>query len=152
MAELAELEQEFINEQKGEGSLSIFCSGDGGPEYLGYDLNPEDIEALYFEAIGIPRWESLQADSVEKQTELYWERFNEVMGPFPLVGRIRDTDEAVNYDSDSIGSLSEEIGRAENAASTPKAVKAVRKYQVALMRASEKGGGLLFKPSQLPEI
>lgn len=152
MAELSQLEQEFVNEQKGEGSLSIFLNGNEGLEYLGYDLNPEDIEALYFEAIGIPRWESLEADSVEKQTELYWERFNEVMGPFPQVGRIRDTDETVDYGTDSIGALSEEIGRAEASASTPKAIKAVKKYQVALMRASEKGGGLVFKPSQLPEI
>lgn len=152
MAELSKLEQEFINEQKGEGSLSIYLTKADENEYLGFDINPEDIEALYFEAIGIPRWESLQADSVEEQTALYWERFNEVMGPFPLIGRVRDTDEAVDYDAASIAPLSEELSRAESAASTPKAVRAVQKYQVAATRASENGAGLRFKPSQLPQM
>lgn len=148
MAELAELEQEFINEQKGEGSLSIFLNGSDGLEYLGFDINPEDIEALYFEAIGIPRWESLEADSVEEQTALYWERFNEVMGPFPLIGRIRDTDETVDYDSDTITRLNDEIGRV--VPSSAKAERAVAKYRIAAGRAAERGGGLRFKPSQIP--
>lgn len=148
MTDLNALEQEFINEQKGEGSLSIYLTKGDETEYLGFDINPEDIEALYFEGIGIPRWESLQADSVEAQTALYWERFNEVMGPFPFIGKVLDTDQAVDYDANAIAAFADEIGRVQP--SSPKAERAVAKYRVAAGRAAEQGGGLRFKPSQIP--
>ena len=98
----SDLLQQFIMEQKGEGSLSIFLADGAENSYVGYDVNPEDIEALYFEGIGVPRWESIQADDIEQQTAIYWEQFNERMDKLPLIGRVRDTGERVEYKSGEV--------------------------------------------------
>ncbi len=147
-----ELEQQFILEQKGEGSLSLFLSDGAGNSYVGYDINPEDIEALYFEGIGVPRWESIKADDIEQQTAMYWERFNERMDNYPLIGRARDTDERVEYTSFEVPRLREECERVLAGTSDPKAVRAVQKLSLAANKAIDKQAGLNLTPSQLPNL
>jgi len=147
-----ELEQQFILEQKGEGSLSLFFSDGAGNSYVGYDINPEDIEALYFEGIGVPRWESIKADDIEQQKAIYWERFNERMDNFPLIGRARDTDERVEYTPVEVPRLREECERVLAGTSDPKAVRAVKKLSLAANRAIDKQAGLNLTPSQLPNL
>lgn len=149
---VGDVEQEFILEQKGEGSLSIFLAD--GPEntYVGYDINPEDIEALYFEGIGVPRWESIKADDREQQTAMYWELFNERMDDYPLIGRARDTDERVNYSSDELPHLLEECERVMAGTTVAKALRALQKFSIAANKAIEKSVGLNLTPSQLPNL
>jgi hypothetical protein len=152
MAEISDLEREFTNEQKGEGSLSVYLTNGDQLDYLGYDINPEDVEAIYFEGIGVPRWESLQADTVEQQTALYWERFNAQMDNYPLIGRMRDTDERVEYSAAEVPALTAECERISTDSSHPKALRAIQKISIAAGRAAEKAAGLNLKPSQLPDF
>lgn len=148
----SDLENEFFMEQKGEGSLSVFFVDGDNETYAGYDINPEDIEALYFEGIGVPRWEAIVADNVEKQLELYWERFNEKMDSLPLIGRARDTDAVVDYTADEIGGLSAECTRILEGTDHPKASRATQKIALAAKRAAAGGLGLRLKPSHVPNF
>ena len=148
----SDLEQEFILEHKGEGSLSLHVMDGTENSYVGYDLNPEDIEALYFEGIGVPRWETLKADNREQQTAMYWEMFNERMDNYPLIGRARDTDERVQYTPDEVPQLLKECERVTGGTSDPKALRALQKLSMALNKAAEKHVGLNLTPSQLPNL
>ena len=149
---VGDLEQQFILEQKGEGSLSLFLADGTDKSYVGYDINPEDIEALYFEGIGVPRWESIKADDIEQQTAMYWEQFNERMDNYPLIGRVRDTDERVEYTAPEVPRLLAECERVTGGTSDAKALKAVQKLSIAANKAAEKQAGLNLKPSQLPNL
>jgi hypothetical protein len=149
---ISDLEQQFILEQKGEGSLSVFVADGADTTYVGFDINPEDIEALYFEGIGVPRWESLIADNIEQQTAMYWERFNERMDNYPLIGRARDTDERVAYSADEVPQLIKECDQVTAGTSDAKALRALQKLSLAANKASEKQAGLNLKPSQLPNL
>ena len=152
MNEISDLEREFQNEQKGEGSLSVYVANGDGMEYIGYDINPEDVEALYFEGIGVPRWETLHADTHEQQTAMYWERFNERMGKYPLIGRMRDTDERVTFAAAEIPQLIEECESISGSTSNAKAQRAVQKVSLAANRAAEKQSGMDLKPSSHPDF
>lgn len=148
----SDLLQQFIMEQKGEGSLSIFLADGAENSYVGYDVNPEDIEALYFEGIGVPRWESIQADDIEQQTAIYWEQFNERMDKLPLIGRVRDTDERVEYKAAEVPLLLVECEQVLGSTNDAKATRALRKLSLAGQMAAEKNAGLNLKPSQLPDL
>jgi len=152
MSDMGVLEQEFIDEQKGEGSLSAFLIDGETSEYIGWDVNPEDIEAIYFEGIGVPRWESLQADSVEAQTALYWERFNALMDPLPMIGRMRDTDEKIEYASAEVQQLLGECDEILLGANDAKARRSVQKLSLAAAKATERNAGLRFSPSRIPNL
>ena len=152
MGDIGHLEQEFISEQKGEGSLSAFLTDGDTSEYIGWDVNPEDLEAIYFEGIGVPRWESLQADSVEAQTALYWERFNALMDPIPMIGRMRDTDEIIEYTSDEVQQLLGECDEILLGAKDAKARRSVQKLSLAAAKASAGKVGLRFSPSRIPNL
>lgn len=147
MSNLSDLEQEFLAEPKGEGSLSIYVTHDDQNEYMGYDLHPEDIGAMYFDGIGVPRWESLKADTIEEQTALYWEKFNERMENYPLIGRARDTDEKVEYSADEVLKLLEECQSVASSSTDEKAQRALQKVSIAANRAAAKNAGLELKPS-----
>ncbi|NOT49522.1 MAG: hypothetical protein HOP17_17500 [Acidobacteria bacterium] len=145
---ISDLEREFIDEQKGEGALSLNISDGSEKSYLGYDLNLEDVEALYFDGIGVPRWESLEGTTVEQKTALYWERFNDRMDKYPLIGRTRDTDEKVEYTSDEMPSLSLECEQVSSGTSNAKALRAAQKISLAAERAASKQAGLVLTPTQ----
>ena len=147
-----DLEQQFTMEQKGEGSLSLFVADGSEKTYVGWDINPEDIEALYFEGIGVPRWESIKADDIEQQTAKYWELFNEQMDKYPLIGRARDTDERVEYTSAEVQQLLKECEQVKAGTSHAKAVRALQKLSLATSKAIEKHAGLNLTPSQLPNL
>lgn len=149
---MSDLEREFSDEQKGEGSLTISIASGDGKTPVGWDLNPEDIEALYFDGIGVPRWEHLQADTVEQQTAMYWERFNEKMSQYPLIGRVRDTDERVEYSSAEAGELALECERVTAGTDNTKALRAVQKISIAAGKAVNANASMLLAPSQLPEF
>jgi len=95
LSQISELEQEFSQELRGYGSLSLNLRGASADErdYLGYDIRPEDVEAIYFEGIGIPRWETIKADTVDQQVALYNESMQKIMADYPLIGRVSDTDQ-----------------------------------------------------------
>jgi hypothetical protein len=149
MREITDLEREFQNEQKGEGSLSVYITGGDGPEYAGYDINPEDLEALYFEGIGVPRWETLQGQTVEEKTAEYWEKFNALMDRLPLISRMRDTDEPLEYSAAEVPQLAAECETVQ--ASDMRVQRALKKITIAAARAAGGQGGLELRPSSIPD-
>lgn len=149
LSQISELEQEFSQELRGYGSLLPNLVGDSADdkEYVGYDIRPEDVEALYFEGIGIPRWESIKADSVDKQVEIYNESMQKIMADYPLIGRVSDTDQKVEYTPDEVSQLHQECEKLLKTATDPKAVKATQKFAIACHKAAENQKGLLLLPS-----
>ncbi len=152
MNDTPDLEQEFINEQKGEGSLAIYLINGDDAEYVGFDLHPEDLEAIYFEGIGVPRWESLKAETVEQQTAMYWEQFNERMGNYPMIGRIRDTDKVVEFADSDVPVLLAECENLAGSSTDAKALRSLHKFSIPAGRAAGANSGLRFKPSTIPDI
>lgn len=149
LSQISELEQEFSQELRGYGSLSLNLTGASADDqdYLGYDVRPEDIEAVYFEGIGIPRWESIKADTVDRQVELYNESMQKIMADYPLIGRVSDTDQRVQYTSEEVSELRQECEKVLETASNPQAVKALQKLAIACLKAAEHQKGLLLIPS-----
>ncbi len=149
LSQISELEQEFSQELRGYGSLSLNLTGASADDqdYLGYDVRPEDIEAVYFEGIGIPRWESIKADTVDQQVELYNESMQKIMADYPLVGRVSDTDKRVQYTADEVSELRQECEKVLETASNPQAVKALQKLAIACLKAAEHQKGLLLIPN-----
>lgn len=149
LSRIDELEQEFTQEVKGYGSLSVNLMGDSADEkeYLGYDVRPEDIEALYFEGIGTPRWESIEADSVDKQLEIYHQSMKEKMADYPLIGRVSDTDQRVEYSLEEVSQLQTECDKVLETAAAEKAVKAAQKFAIACHKAAEQQKSLMLIPS-----
>ncbi|MEP6902486.1 MAG: hypothetical protein ABJA66_12095 [Actinomycetota bacterium] len=149
LSQIGELEQEFSQELRGYGSLSVNLAGDSAEsrEYIGYDIRPEDIEALYFEGIGIPRWESIKADNVDQQLELYNESMQKIMADYPQIGRVSDTDRAVEYTPEEVSQLHKECEVVLKVASDPKAIKALQKFAIACHKAAENHQGLTLIPS-----
>lgn len=149
LSQSSEFEREFAEELTGYGSLSPNLVGDSAEdkEYVGYDIRPEDIEALYFEGIGTPRWESIAADSVDRQLEIYNQSMKERMADYPLIGRVSDTDQKVEYTPDEVSQLRTECEKVLETAADPKAVKALQKFAIACHKASQKQKGLLLIPS-----
>ena len=149
LSQMSEIEREFTGELKGHGSLSPNLVGEtvDDKEYLGYDIRPEDIEALYFEGIGTPRWESIKGHSVERKVEIYNQSMKEMMADYPLIWRVNDTDQQVEYTPDEVSRLRGECEKVLETAADPKAVKALHKFAIACHKASEQQKGLLLIPN-----
>lgn len=148
LSQISELEQEFTQELKGYGSLSVNLGGESADDkqYLGYDIRPEDIEALYFEGIGTPRWESIAADSVDRHLEIYNQSMKEKMADYPMVARVSDTDVRVEYSPEEVSQLRAECEKVLENASDEKAVKALQKFAIACYKASQSQKSLLLMP------
>lgn len=141
---------EFRAEEKGQGSYSPRVFGGTGDQdpYVGYDIGPEDIEALFFDGIGIPRWESIKADSIEQQEALYMKRFNDLMAKYPMMGRANDTEQRAEYTPAEVAALFEECTNITGGTSDPKALRAVQKFSIAAQKAQARNAGLELLPSQ----
>jgi len=145
---LKDLEAEFRQEEKGPGSLSPHVADGSEMSYVGYDIHPENIEALFFEGIGVPRWDSIKADSFEQQEVLYMAQYADAMAKFPMIARSNDTFQHVDYSAEEVNQLLEECGRILAAASDPKVIRAVQKFSIAGKKAAEAQAGLNFNPRQ----
>ncbi len=145
--QLSELELEFQNEVKGGGSLSPHVVDGTEQLYVGYDINPEDIEALFFEGIGVPRWASIEAESVDEQNAIYMERYNDVMLKYPMIGRANDTFVGTEYSADEVANLLAECEAIKAASTDAKAVRALHKFSIAGNKAAEKQAALNLSPS-----
>lgn len=143
-----ELELEFANEQKGQGSLSPHLANGKEDSYVGYDIHPEDVEVVFFDGIGVPRWDSITADSVAEKEAIYMERYNDVMSKFPMIGRSNDTFQSVSYSADEVTQLLEECERVQSGSSDPRVVKAIQKFSIAGKKAAAESVGLNFSPRQ----
>ena len=155
---LTEVENEFIKEDKGEGSLSVYAVRDLDANFskfspreesfgLGYDIHPLDIEALYFEGIKLPRWESIKADNHDRQLEIYNEAFDKIKSDFPLISRVSDTDVTVKYTPEEVAQLQTECEKVADSADDAKAIRAVQKFYIACDKAAENQMGLLLIPN-----
>ena len=153
LSQLSELESEFTQEVKGEGSLSPYIVRDpanaagNAKQYVGYDIHPENIEALYFEGLQVPRWESIEAETVAQQEAIYLESFQKSVSDYPLISRVSDTDQKVTYSPDEVIQLREECERVLKNTAEPKAIKALQKFYLACSKAAEQQSGLLLIPS-----
>lgn len=149
LSQIEELEREFTQEIKGYGSLSVNLTGDAAEDKqpLGYDIRPEDIEALYFEGIGTPRWESIAAKSVDEQLEIYNRSMKEKMADYPLIGRVTDTDVRVEYAPEQVSELRAECEKVLDNTANEKAAKAAQKFAIACHKAAEREKGLVLIPS-----
>ncbi len=144
---LAELEEEFNQEVKGYGSLSLsVVSSPEDSEKLGYHIRPEDIEALYFEGIGTPRWESITADSTDEKLKIYHESMDKIMEDYPLISRVKDTDKTVEYTGGEVLTLRAECDKVMEKTSNEKAIRATQKIVIACNRATEKKAALHLNP------
>ena len=155
---LGEIESDFIKEDKGEGSLSVYAVRDPAASFskfapreesfsVGYDIHPLDIEALYFEGIKLPRWESIKADNTDQQLEIYNESFGKIKADFPLISRVSDTDVTVKYTPEEISPLQAECERILDSADNAKAIRAVQKFYIASNKAGEQQMGLSLIPN-----
>ena len=142
---LKDLEAEFRREEKGPGSLSPHIA-DGSETYVGYDIHPENIEALFFEGIGVPRWDSIKADSFEQQEVLYMAQYTDVMAKYPMIARANDTFQHVEYSAAEVTQLLEECGRILAGASDPNVIRAAQKFSLAGSKAAEGQVGLNLNP------
>lgn len=155
---LGEIESDFIKEDKGEGSLSVYAVRDPAASFskfapreesfsVGYDIHPLDIEALYFEGIKLPRWESIKADNTDQQLAIYNESFGKIKADFPLISRVSDTDVTVKYTPEEISPLQAECERILDSADDAKAIRAVQKFYIASNKAGEQQMGLSLIPN-----
>ena len=154
---LSEYESEFMQEKRGYGSLSPYCvfdaasfSKDSPPDegfYVGYDIHPENIEALYFEGLKLPRWESIEAETIQQQEAIYRESFQKAVSDYPLISRVSDTDERVVYSAEEAAQLQAECKQVLESTNETKAVRALQKFYIACNKAAEKQMGLLLIPS-----
>lgn len=154
---LSEVESEFMQEGQGSGSLATYAvrdtanfSKDAARDegfYIGYDIHPENIEALYFEGLQLPRWESIKAESIAEKTEIYQKSFQKSIADYPLISRVSDTDVKVIYAPEEVSQLREECGRVLDNTNDAKAVVALQKFYIACNKAVENQMGLLLIPS-----
>jgi hypothetical protein len=144
--QLNKLEQEFRAEEKGPGSLSPHVASGAENSYVGYDIHPENIEALFFDGIGVPRWDSIKAETVAEQETLYMERYNDVMAGYPMIARSNDTFQHVEYTATEVKELLKETERILAGASDPKVVKAAGKFALASEKAIAENAGLRLNP------
>lgn len=148
---LSEYENEFAGEVKGYGSLSPYCSSlDAASDkglYVGYDIHPENIEALYFEGLKVPRWESIEAETVAQQEELYKEAYQKSTSEFPLISRVSDTDQKIKYSPEDVLRLQEECKRVLDDTNDAGAVRALLKFYIACDKAAQRQSGLVLIPN-----
>lgn len=146
-----ELKIEFDEEVRGFGSLAVVlddgAEGVKGSGFFGYDIRPEDIEALYFEGIGTPRWESIEAESVAEQMDIYNDSMKKMMADYPLIARVSDTDVKVKYTPEEVLQLRAECEKVFDNTSEPKAIRALQKFLIACHKASESRMGLELFPN-----
>ena len=144
--QLNKLEQEFRAEEKGPGSLSPHIVSGAENSYVGYDIHPENIEALFFDGIGVPRWDSIKAETVAEQESLYMERYNAVMAEYPMIARSNDTFQHVQFTAAEVPELLKEAERILAGTSDEKVVKAASKFALASEKAIAKSAGLRLNP------
>jgi len=145
---LKDLDAEFRREERGPGSLSPHIADGSETSYVGYDIHPENIEALFFDGIGVPRWDTIKADSFEQQEVLYMAQYTDVMAKYPMMARANDTFQHVEYTAAEVTQLLEECGRILADASDPKVIKAVQKFSLAGSKAADGQVGLNLNPRQ----
>lgn len=142
--ELAKLEREFMHELQGEGSLVPKV----GNTYVGFDIHPEDIESIFFDGIGVPRWAGIESEfaDLDEQTAIYMKRYNESMAKFPLIARSNDTMASSNYSRAEVPQLAAECRTLIESSADEKATRATKKLLIAAMQAEAKNSPLTLSP------
>lgn len=146
MQDLTALEEEFNAEVKGYGSLSVNLVSGENSDKLGYQIRPEDIESLYFEGIGTPRWESIKADSVDEQLKIYHETMGKIMEAYPLINRVNDTDKSVVYSVEELSHLLDECEKVVENTNDEKAKRAVQKFVIACIKGGDNQAAVHLNP------
>ena len=140
--ELTKLESEFAQELQGDGSLAPKV----GNTYVGFDIHPEDVESIFFDGIGIPRWASIEIEDLDEHNAAYMEQFNAAMAKFPLIGRANDTMVRANYSRAEIAGLLAECNTLIENSTDEKATRAAKKLLIAAMKAEASNNPLTLSP------
>ncbi|MEQ1762791.1 MAG: hypothetical protein ABL984_06535 [Pyrinomonadaceae bacterium] len=140
--ELTKLEKEFAHELQGEGSLVPKV----GNTYVGFDIHPEDIESIFFDGIGVPRWASIESEDLDEHNAIYMERYNESMAKYPLIARANDTMVSSNYSRAEIAQLVAECHALIDSSADQKATRAIKKLLIAATQAEAKNDPLTLSP------
>ncbi|MDI1243373.1 MAG: hypothetical protein PSX80_15780 [bacterium] len=140
--ELTKLEAEFTQELQGEGSLAPKV----GNTYVGFDIHAEDIESIFFDGIGVPRWASIEIEDLDEHNAAYMERYNAALAKFPLIGRANDTMVKANYSRAEIAGLLTECNTLIESSTDEKAARAAKKLLIAAMKAQESNAPLTLSP------
>jgi hypothetical protein len=140
--ELEKLAAEFAHELQGEGSLSPKV----GNTYVGFDIHPEDVEAIFFDGIGVPRWASIEIEDLDEHNAVYMERYNAAMAKFPLIGRANDTMVGANFSRAEIAGLVAECRELVESSADPKAARATKKLLIAAIQAEATNSPLSLSP------
>lgn len=141
-AELKELEEEFSREIQGEGSLMPTVDG----THVGFDIHPEDIDVLFFDGIGVPRYASIEIEDLDQKNATYMERYNAAMAEFPLIGRANDTMVGASYSASEVTKLIAECNALIGRQIDEKAARAVKKLLIAAMKAEAGNAPLTLSP------
>jgi hypothetical protein len=141
-ADLAKLEEEFSSEIQGEGSLIPKVGGN----HVGFDIHPEDIDVLFFDGIGVPRYASIEIDDLDQKNAAYMERYNAAMAEFPLIGRANDTMVGASYTRSEIAGLIAECNSLIERSANDKATRATKKLLIAAMKAEAGNAPLTLSP------
>ncbi len=140
--ELAKLAEEFSQELQGEGSLSPKV----GNTYVGFDIHPDDVEAIFFDGIGVPRWASIEIEDLDEHNAVYMERYNAAMAKFPLIARGNDTMVGANYSRAEIAGLVAECRALIDSSPDEKAARAIKKVLIAATQAEASNSPLTLSP------
>ena len=140
--ELTKLAEEFSQELQGEGSLSPKV----GNTYVGFDIHPEDVESIFFDGIGVPRWASIEIEDLDEHNAVYMERYNAAMAKFPLIGRANDTMVGANYSRAEIAGLLAECHGLIDSSADEKATRATKKLLIAATQAEANNAPLTLSP------
>ena len=140
--ELTRLAEEFSQELQGEGSLSPKV----GNAYIGFDIHPDDVEAIFFNGIGVPRWASIEIEDLDEHNAAYTELYNAAMAKYPLIGRANDTMVRANYSRSEIAELLSECNTLIENSTDEKATRAAKKLLIAAMKAEASNAPLTLSP------
>ncbi len=148
------LEGSFVEEGRGNGSLhprvvrdpvNFWEGGACEDDFsVGYDFHPNDFEALYYEALGVPRWEDISAQGFEEQDELCYKGFVEHTLAYPLLNRINDMYQDAAYSAEEVLLLRDQCRELQASIVNEQASRALSKIILACDKATEKEMGLLF--------
>jgi len=140
--ELTRLAEEFSQELQGEGSLSPKV----GNAYIGFDIHPDDVEAIFFNGIGVPRWASIEIEDLDEHNTVYMERYNAAMAKFPLIARANDTMIGANYSRAEVAALAAECRALIDGSGDERAARATKKILIAAMKAESSNAPLTLSP------
>jgi hypothetical protein len=131
------------------GSLSICVAPDPNDwndtqskdsQWLNLTFSGSEWDAIFHETLGVPR----NVEGKERRLELIFQRFNQAIPDYPMLGRIYDLYIDISYKREEIKILREECLKVQNIAINPQAMEGISKLIFACDEALKLNSGLFF--------